>query len=261
MAELFTLEYLAAFLTLTAMEIVLGIDNVVFIAVLSERVEEPYRARTRKVGLLVAMFTRLGLLFAITWIMGLTAPLFSVLGWPVSGRDLILLAGGLFLIYKATHEIHDKLEGSQETLHEPRVASSQTSVIAQIVLLDLVFSIDSVITAVGMVRQEAETMWRPLTVMSAAIVVAVVVMMIFAGRVSRFIERHPTTKMLALSFLLLIGVMLVAEGLHQEIPKGYVYSAMAFSVFVELLQLRLTKKKQGGTPQAPADEEGESAPG
>ena len=222
-----------ALATLTALEIVLGIDNIVFISVLSERLPAAERARARTVGLAFAMIGRVALLLSITWVMGLTRNLFHLLGEGVSGRDLILFVGGLFLIGKATWEIHDKLEGGPDDVGGGGAASSFASVIGQIFLLDLVFSLDSVITAVGMADH--------VPVMVAAIVIAVGVMMLSAGAVSRFISRHPTVRMLALSFLLLIGVMLVAESFDQHIPKGYIYSAMAFSLFVEMLNLRIRK--------------------
>jgi predicted tellurium resistance membrane protein TerC len=222
------------FATLLALEIVLGIDNVIFIAILASNLPQSQQATARLLGLGLAMIMRILLLFSIAWVIGLTAPLFTVLGQEISGRDIILLIGGLFLIAKATHEIHQKLEG-EEGRTSSRVAPTFTSVIVQILLLDIVFSLDSVITAVGMVTQ--------IGVMVAAVVVAVVFMMIFAGPVSAFVERHPTVKMLALSFLLLIGMTLLAEGLDQHIPKGYVYSAMAFSVFVEMLNLRAKRVK------------------
>lgn len=225
------------FATLLALEIVLGIDNVIFISILASKLPTSQQATARLLGLGLAMLMRIGLLFSIAWVIGLTAPLFTVLGQEISGRDIILLIGGLFLIAKATHEIHQKLEG-EEGRTSSRVAPTFTSVIVQILLLDIVFSLDSVITAVGMVTQ--------IGIMVAAVMVAVVFMMIFAGPVGAFVERHPTVKMLALSFLLLIGMTLLAEGFDQHIPKGYVYSAMAFSVFVEMLNLRAKKAK--GSP-------------
>jgi len=246
MIELLTFENLAALLTLTAMEIVLGIDNIVFIAILAGKLPPEQQPKARKIGLFLAMFVRVALLLAISWIMGLTTTLFTVpwVNHEVSGRDVVLFLGGAFLIYKATHEMHDKLEGSKETIHQPAGTAKFPSIIAQIVALDIVFSLDSVITAVGMVKaKEGQPIWQPLSIMIVAVVISIIVMLVFAGRISRFIERHPTTKMLALAFLLLIGVMLVAEGLHQHVPKGYVYAAMAFSVFVELLNLRATKAK------------------
>ncbi len=228
-----------ALATLSAMEIVLGIDNIVFLTILTGRLPAARQGKARRLGLAFALLTRLGLLFAISWVMGLTRPLFSLLGHAFSGRDLILLVGGLFLIAKATHEIHDKLEVEHaEATGEGgggRVAGFWP-VIAQVAVLDIVFSLDSVITAVGMAQH--------LPVMVAAMVLAVGVMMVFAGAVGAFVERHPTIKMLALSFLILIGVMLVAEGLGKHIEKGYVYFAMAFSLGVELLNMRVRRARQ-----------------
>ena len=223
-----------AFLTLTVLELVLGIDNVVFISILAGKLPHAQQPRARTLGLGLAMLLRIALLFALSWIIRLTAPLFTVLGQEISGRDLILLIGGLFLLAKSTHEIHAKLEG-EEGHASARVAPSFTGVLLQILLLDIVFSLDSVITAVGMTDR--------LGVMIAAVVVAVVCMMVFAGPISRFVERHPTVKMLALSFLLLIGVALIAEGLDRHIPKGYIYFAMAFSVGVEMLNLKLRRSR------------------
>jgi predicted tellurium resistance membrane protein TerC len=224
-----------ALATLTVLEIVLGIDNIVFITILADRVKPDLRARARQLGLLLAMVTRIGLLVCIVAIMGLTAPLFSVLGHSVSGRDLILMAGGVFLLFKSTREIHHKLEG-EEAEGGGRRAGSFVGVIIQIALLDIVFSLDSVITAVGVADH--------LAVMIIAIVVAVGFMMLAAGTVSRVVNRHPTLKMLALSFLLLIGMALIAEGMHQEIPKGYIYFAMGFSIFVEMLNLRVARRSE-----------------
>ncbi len=221
-------------LTLTALEIVLGIDNVVFISILAGKLPAARQKGARRTGLLLAMVSRILLLFSLTWVIGLTAPLFAVLGHEVSGRDLVLLLGGLFLVGKSTHEIHDKLEGDTGR-RSGAVAPSYASVLVQILLLDVVFSLDSVITAVGMVQQ--------IAVMVTAVVLAVGFMMVFAEPVSRFVDRHPTVKMLALSFLLLIGVMLIADGFGHHIPKGYVYFAMAFSVFVEMLNLRVRHKE------------------
>ena len=220
------------FATLTVLEIVLGIDNIVFISILADRLPQRQQARARLVGLGLAMLTRILLLFSLTWVIGLTAPLFSVLGEEISGRDLVLLLGGLFLLGKSTHEIHGNLEG-EEGEGSARVAPSLVSVLIQIMLLDIVFSLDSVITAVGMVDE--------IGVMIAAVVVAIGFMMAFSGAISGFVSRHPTIKMLALSFLILIGVALIAEGLDQHIPKGYIYFAMAFSVGVELLNLRVRR--------------------
>jgi len=229
-------EIWIALVTLTVLEIVLGIDNVIFISILAGKVPAAQQKRARRVGLALAMVTRLLLLFSITWLIGLTAPLFTAFGREVSGRDLILMAGGLFLIGKATHEIHEKLEGETSERRAGRTASFG-AVVVQIMLLDVVFSLDSVITAVGMVRE----VW----VMAAAIVLAVGVMLISVETIASFVDRHPTIKMLALSFLLLIGFSLVAEGLHNEIPKGYLYFAMGFSVLVEMLNLRVLKKHPG----------------
>jgi predicted tellurium resistance membrane protein TerC len=221
-----------AFGTLLALEIVLGIDNVVFISILAGKLPANQQAKARYLGLALAMVTRIILLFSISWMVRLTAPLFTVFGVEISGRDLILIVGGLFLIGKSTHEIHQKLEGERGQV-SARVAPTFTGVIVQILLLDVVFSLDSVITAVGMVNQ--------IGIMVAAVMVAVIVMIGFAGAIGRFVERHPTVKMLALSFLLLIGMTLMAEGFDQHISKGYIYSAMAFSVFVEVLNLRAKK--------------------
>lgn len=235
MEGLFTSENLLALLTLTVMEIVLGVDNVIFISILASRLPQEQQARARQVGLALALITRILLLLSISWLANLTNPLFDLFGRGVSGRDLILFSGGLFLIYKATHEIHAKLEG-EEGHGDSRVGVTFTSVIIQILLLDVVFSLDSVITAVGM----ADELW----VMITAVVVAVAVMLVSAGPLSDFVNRHPTVKMLALSFLLLIGFTLVAEGFHVEIPKGYIYFAMGFSVLVEMLNLRLASKSK-----------------
>jgi predicted tellurium resistance membrane protein TerC len=229
-----------ALATLTALEIVLGIDNIVFISILSDKLPSEQRARARVLGLAVAMVGRVVLLLSLAWIMRLTADLFAIAGHGLSGRDLILLAGGLFLIAKSTYEIHDKTEGgSHRGEVGPKV--SFASVIIQIMLLDLVFSLDSVITAVGMADH--------VPVMVLAVVIAVGVMMLSASAVAGFISRHPTIKMLALAFLMLIGVMLVAEGFGQHVPKGYIYSAMAFSLFVEALNLRA--RRRDPTPPAP----------
>jgi predicted tellurium resistance membrane protein TerC len=219
-----------ALATLTVLEIVLGIDNIVFISILAGKLRVEERERARKVGLSLAMFIRIGLLLSITWVMGLTAPLFTAIGNEISGRDIILIVGGLFLIAKSTHEIHQKLEG-EEGHGSARVAVSFASVIIQILLLDIVFSLDSVITAVGMAED--------VSVMILAVVIAVGVMLVSAGTISEFVERHPTVKMLALSFLLLIGVSLIGEGMEQHIPKGYIYFAMGFSIFVEMINLRV----------------------
>ena len=222
-------------LTLTTLEIVLGIDNIVFIAILADRLEVGSRARARRLGLALAVGTRVLLLTSIVWIMGLTQPLFTALGRDISGRDLILIAGGVFLLSKATREIHHKLEGEEDLRTAERHASF-ASVIVQIMLLDVVFSLDSVITAVGVADH--------LSVMILAVLIAGGFMIAAAGPVSDFVSRHPTVKMLALSFLLLIGMSLVAEGMHQHIPKGYIYFAMGFSIFVEMLNLRIKARRE-----------------
>jgi predicted tellurium resistance membrane protein TerC len=234
MEQLLTVENLIALLTLTAMEIVLGIDNIVFLAILTGRLPQEQQGQARRVGLFLAMFMRIGLLLTLSWIMRLTQPLLTVLGHAVSGRDLILLVGGVFLIAKATWEIHEKLEAPLQQGPGGVAAASFGAAIAQIVALDIIFSLDSVLAAVGMARH--------IAVMVAAVVAAVGVMLLFADAVCRLIERHPTLKMLALSFLLLIGVMLLAEGSGQHIEKGYVYFAMAFSLGVELLNMRARRQ-------------------
>jgi len=226
-----------AFATLLALEIVLGIDNVVFIAILAAKLPAEQQPRARTLGLGLALLTRIVLLFSLSWIIRLTAPLFTVFTHEISGRDLILVVGGLFLLAKATHEIHQKLEG-EEGHASARVKPSFASVIVQILLLDVVFSLDSVITAVGMVDE--------IGIMIAAVVIAVGFMMVFAAPISAFVERHPTVKVLALSFLLLIGMSLVAEGFGHHIPKGYIYSAMAFSVIVEMINLRVRSHSEDG---------------
>ena len=238
-----------AFLTLTVLEIVLGIDNIVFISILAGKLPRAQQARARQLGLALAMLTRVALLFSLAWIIRLTAPLFTVLGQEISGRDLILIGGGLFLIGKSTHEIHNKLEG-EEGHESGRVAASFASVIVQIMLLDIVFSLDSVITAVGMVDE--------VPVMVAAVVIAVGIMMVSAGTISDFVNRHPTVKMLALSFLLLVGMSLIAEGFDQHIPKGYIYFAMGFSVFVEALNLRARRRTKPVHLRQPYIPEGEA---
>ncbi len=228
-------ESLIALLTLTVLEIVLGIDNIIFISILSGKLPKEQQNKARITGLALAMISRILLLFSIVWIMKLTLPLFTVFAQEISGRDLILIGGGLFLLAKSTFEIHDKLEGEEHS-KSSKVIKSFTSVIIQILLLDMVFSLDSVITAVGMAKE--------LGVMVTAVVIAVGVMMVSAKGISNFVEKHPTVKMLALSFLLLIGVSLIAEGLEQHIPKGYIYFAMAFSVFVEMLNLKMKAKRK-----------------
>lgn len=237
---LLTSEGLIALVTLTAMEVVLGIDNVVFIAILAGRLPAAQQGYARRLGLSLALVIRIGLLFTISWMMGLTVPFITVLGHGVSGRDLILLGGGLFLIFKATWEIFDKVEGA----HAERVGGTRRgvfiAVLVQILLLDIVFSLDSVITAVGMAND--------LTIMVTAMVLSMLVMLGAAGPLSGFVERHPSVKILALAFLLLIGVMLVAEGMGSHVSKGYIYVAMAFSLFVELLNLRYRAKRQPVTP-------------
>ena len=228
-------EIWIAFLTLLALEIVLGIDNVVFISILVDKLPEERQALARRLGLGLALIMRVLLLLSLSWVIGLTEPLFTVLGQEVSGRDLILILGGLFLLGKATFEIHENLEG-EEGHGSARVKATFASVLVQIVILDMVFSLDSVITAVGMVDQ--------VSVMIAAVVVAILVMLVSAEAVSGFVGRHPTVKMLALSFLLLIGFSLLLEGFGQHVPKGYIYFAMGFSVFVELLNLRIRRRRE-----------------
>ena len=226
---------LIALLTLTVLEIVLGIDNIIFISILSGKLPKHQQDKARLTGLALAMITRILLLFSIVWIMKLTLPLFTVLSQEMSGRDIILIVGGLFLLAKSTFEIHDKLEG-EEGHRTAKAAKSFGSVIIQILLLDIVFSLDSVITAVGMANN--------IVIMIIAVVIAVGVMMVSSKSISNFVEKHPTVKMLALAFLILIGVSLIAEGLEQHIPKGYIYFAMAFSVFVEMLNLKMKSKKR-----------------
>ncbi len=223
-------ESLVALATLTALEIVLGIDNIIFISILTAKLPRHRQARARIIGLGFAMISRIALLLSLTWMMKLTSPLFSVLGNRISGRDLILIVGGLFLLGKSTLEIHEKLEGT-EGHASARAVSSFAALIVQIMLLDIVFSLDSIITAIGMARQ--------LWVMVTAVILAVGFMMIFSGKVSDFVDRHPTIKILALSFLILIGVALIGDGLEMHIPKGYIYFAMAFSVAVEMLNMRI----------------------
>jgi len=237
--NLFTADAIAALLTLTAMEIVLGIDNIVFLTILVGRLPRHQQAKARSIGLILALGTRLLLLFSLSWVMGLTQPLFTILTKEISGRDLILLSGGLFLMAKATHEIHDKIEG-EASQHTPKAKKgSFASSLIQIALIDIVFSLDSVITAVGMAKE----IW----IMVTAMIVSVGVMLVSAGAIGDFVERHPTVKLLALSFLLLIGVMLVAEGSGTHVDKGYIYFAMAFSLVVEMLNLRYHKKQ--GVPK------------
>lgn len=220
-----------AFFTLTALELVLGIDNIIFISILADKLPREQQGRARKIGLGLALISRIALLFALSWVIGLTTPLFTV-GEEISGRDLVLILGGLFLLFKSTREIHQNLEG-EEGHSSAKVYASFAGVLVQIMLLDIVFSLDSIITAVGMVDE--------LSVMVAAVIAAVALMMVAAGPLHRFVQRHPTIKMLALSFLLLIGMALIGEGFDHHIPKGYIYFAMAFSVFVELLNMRARK--------------------
>ena len=222
-----------ALATLTALELVLGIDNIVFISILVDKLPLQQRELARRIGLFMAMFMRIGLLLVLAWIIGLTAPLFTVLSQEISGRDLILIGGGLFLIWKSTGEIHQSMEGEQGHA-SGAVKATFTAVILQIMVVDMVFSLDSIITAVGMVDQ--------IEVMIAAVVMSVGLMMLFAGAIGRFVSDHPTIKMLALAFLVVVGVVLIAEGFDQHVPKGYVYFAMAFSVGVEMLNIRLRKR-------------------
>lgn len=231
--DLFTSsEAWLALVTLTSLEIVLGIDNIIFISILAGKLPVHKQKKARLLGLALALLTRLGLLLSLAWMMKLTAPLVTILQYEISGRDLILIAGGLFLIGKSTFEIHDKLEGEEEH-GAGRAAVSFASIIIQIMLLDIVFSLDSIITAIGMSNQ--------LPIMVTAVVIAVIFMMFFSGKISAFVDNHPTIKMLALSFLILIGVALIGDGLDMHIPKGYIYFSMAFSVFVELLNMKLRK--------------------
>jgi len=223
-----------AFATLTALELVLGIDNIIFISILVDKLPPEKREIARRIGLFMAMFMRIGLLLVLSWIVGLVEPMLTVLGHEVSGRDAILLLGGLFLIWKSTTEIHQTLEGAEDQ-HASQSRNTLFSVIFQIMLIDLVFSLDSIITAVGMVDQ--------VEIMIAAVITSVALMMVFARGIGEFVSNHPTIKMLALSFLVVVGVVLIAEGFEHHIPKGYVYFAMAFSVCVEMLNIRLRKKK------------------
>jgi predicted tellurium resistance membrane protein TerC len=222
-----------AFATLTLLELILGIDNIIFISILVDKLPKEKRELARRIGLFMAMFMRIGLLLVLAWIVGLVAPLFSVLGKEISGRDLILILGGMFLIWKSTSEIHQSLEG-QEGHVSTKVRASFAAIILQIMLVDLVFSLDSIITAVGMVDD--------VRVMIAAVIASVALMMVFAGPIGRFVSDHPTIKMLALSFLVVVGVVLIAEGFDHHVPKGYVYFAMAFSLGVEMLNIRMRKR-------------------
>jgi predicted tellurium resistance membrane protein TerC len=234
-------EVWIALATLTALELVLGIDNIIFISILAGKLPPEQRDKARQLGIAAAALTRFGLLFTITWIVGLTAPLFTLFDHPFSWRDLILIGGGLFLIGKATHEIHQKLEGASEDVSGSAVRATFTSVVMQIMVLDIVFSLDSIITAVGMVDER----W----VMFAAILISIAFMLAFARPIGDFVERHPTVKVLALSFLIMIGLVLMADGFGQKIPKGYIYAAMAFSVFVEMINLWIrSRAKQKVAP-------------
>ncbi|MDK9704192.1 MAG: TerC family protein [Sulfuritalea sp.] len=226
-------EVWIAFFTLTALELVLGIDNIIFISILVDKLPREKQELARRIGLFLAMFMRIGLLLVLSWIVGLTAPVLTVLGQGISGRDLILISGGLFLIWKSTGEVHQLLEGEEGEVSR-RVPSSFAAVIGQIIVIDLVFSLDSIITAVGMVSEVA--------VMIAAVVASVGLMMVFATAIGRFVSDHPTIKMLALSFLVVIGVVLIADGFGHHVPKAYIYFAMAFSVGVEMLNIRMRKK-------------------
>jgi predicted tellurium resistance membrane protein TerC len=237
-----------AFATLTALELVLGIDNIIFISILVDKLPPEKRELARRIGLFMAMFMRIGLLLVLAWIVGLVAPLFTVLGQEISGRDLILILGGLFLIWKSTGEVHQALEGEEEHA-QSAVKATFGAVILQIMIIDLVFSLDSIITAVGMVDD--------VKIMIAAVIASVALMMLFAGPIGRFVSDHPTIKMLALSFLVVVGVVLVAEGFDHHVPKGYVYFAMAFSLGVEMLNINMRKRKahkvQLNPPHIPGD--------
>jgi predicted tellurium resistance membrane protein TerC len=226
-------EVWIAFFTLTALELVLGIDNIIFISILVDKLPKEKQEIARRIGLFLAMFMRIALLLLLSWIVGLTEPVFKIAGTGISGRDIILISGGLFLIWKSTGEVHQLLEG-EEGVESRRVAASFAGVIAQIIVIDLVFSLDSIITAVGMVSEVA--------VMIAAVVASVGLMMVFAGAIGRFVSDHPTIKMLALSFLVVVGVVLIADGFGHHVPKGYIYFAMAFSVGVEMLNIRMRKR-------------------
>ena len=230
---LFNPELLAAFFTLTILEIVLGVDNLVFISILSGKLPEHQQKKARNIGLFLAMFVRVALLFSLSWIMQLSEPIFTMLKNEISGRDIILAVGGLFLIFKSTMEIHNHLEGEKET--EKKVVVGFANVLSQIVLLDIIFSLDSVITAIGLVDQ--------INIMIAAVVIAIIFMIVFVNSISKFIDEHPTIKILALSFLLLIGMALIGDAFDMHIPKGYIYFAMAFSTFVEMINLKIYKKK------------------
>ncbi len=223
-----------AFTTLTALELVLGIDNIIFISILVDKLPVAQREFARRLGLFIAMFMRIGLLLVLAWLVGLTKPLLFILGQGLSGRDLILLSGGLFLLWKSVSEIHQTMEGADHAADVNAAPATLAGTLVQIMLIDMVFSLDSIITAVGMVEE--------IAVMIAAVIASVGLMMLFAGPIGRFVSRHPTIKMLALAFLVAIGIVLIAEGMGHHVPKGYVYSAMAFSVVVEMLNLRLRKR-------------------
>ncbi|RIL07204.1 MAG: hypothetical protein DCC75_10195 [Proteobacteria bacterium] len=233
--DLLTYENLIALLTLTSLEVILGIDNIVFIAILASRLKPEQRDLARKLGLAVAVVSRLLLVFCLSWVMGLTRELFVMLEHPFTGKDIVLVVGGLFLIGKATHELHNRVEGHADLEHSAGKVATLGTVLIQVAFIDIIFSLDSVITAVGMVQSVA--------IMAAAIILSVAIMLIFSKSITDFISKYPTVKILALSFLLLIGVMLVADGFGQHIPKGYIYFAMAFSLFVEMLNIRATAKK------------------
>ena len=233
--DFFSVENLIAFLTLSALEIVLGIDNIVFIAIISNALPAEIQSKARRIGLLLAMGTRILLLLAITWVMGLTAPIFSILSHVVTGRDIVLLAGGLFLVAKSTFEIHEKMEAPNETANAVRKVRGFTAAVTQIAILDIVFSLDSVITAVGMVDQ----IW----VMVAAVVTSVGVMLFAARPIGEFVDKHPSVKVLALAFLVMVGMALMGEAFDMHVPKGYIYTAMAFSLAVEALNIRAHKRR------------------
>ena len=235
MEVIFSGEGLVALITLTFLEIVLGVDNIIFISIVSNKLPEHQQAKARNIGLALAMIFRVGLLLGITWIIGFTEPLFTVFGHDVSGRDLILAAGGLFLLAKSTSEIHHKIEGEDHADEASGKKASLGPTIFQIVLLDMVFSFDSILTAVGLTKE--------VTIMIIAVVISIGIMMIFAGAISRFINEHPTLQILALSFLILIGFMLIVEALHYEVPKGYIYFAVGFSLLVEVLNMKFRKSR------------------
>lgn len=235
MDTLFSIHSIIPFLTLFALELVLGVDNIIFISIISDRLPDHQRRKARTLGLLLAIITRIALLFSLSWMMSLTEPLFTIFGQDISGRDVILILGGLFLIAKSTHEIHQKLEAAEESNTVPKT-SSFLFVIVQILLLDIVFSLDSVITAIGMVNQ--------LSIMVAAIIASTLVMIFASHAIAEFVDQHPTIKLLALSFLVLIGVALLAEGFGTHIPKGYIYFSMTYALIVEFLNMRIRKKKE-----------------